>query len=56
MEIGTTIVTFVVAVTTDGPLVADAVAMIVTAPGPNPNPVGGTVGGAVKVAGTPLAV
>jgi hypothetical protein len=52
MEIGTTIVTFVVAV----PTAADAVAVIVTSPGPNPIPVGGTVGGAVKVAGTPLAV
>ena len=50
MEIGTTIVTFVVAVTTDGPAVAAAVAVIATAPGPNPNPFGGTVGGAVKAA------
>jgi hypothetical protein len=58
MEIGTTIVTLVVAVTTDGPPVADAVAVIVTTglgfgfDGLG----GGSVGGAVNVAGTPLAV
>jgi hypothetical protein len=54
VEIGATIVTFAVAVTTDGPPVADAVAMMVT------TGLGGlttgTVGGAVKVAVAPLAV
>jgi hypothetical protein len=56
MEIGTTIVTFALAVVTDGPAVAAAVAVMVTPPGPNPIPAAGAVGGAVKVAGTPLAV
>jgi hypothetical protein len=47
IEIGTAIVTFAVAVTTDEPPVADAVAVIATPPFPKPNPAGGTVGGAV---------
>lgn len=55
METGAVIVTVVVAVTTDGPPVAEAVAVMVTT-GLGFGLAAGTVGGAVKVAGAPLAV
>jgi hypothetical protein len=55
MEIGTTIVTFVVVVRAVGPPVAAAVAVMVTT-GLGVGLGDGTLGGAVKVAGTPLAV
>jgi hypothetical protein len=54
-EIGATIVTRVVALSREGPPVAAAVATMVTT-GLGVGFGAGTVGGAVKVAGTPLAV
>jgi hypothetical protein len=55
IEIGATIVTFVLAVTAEGPPVAVAVAVMVTT-GLGVGLGAGTVGGAVKIVGVPLAV